>query len=126
MQLQRRFFLLAGFGGVRALVQKSAICLLPLRTAAAVCLLAAALARPRTDPATAFAPLSHMLIKGFFFVHGFFMMSLGACARGEKGRERQAYRCSDEQPGRRHFNTSDDARRMPAPSRRDTKIRRQT
>jgi hypothetical protein len=35
--------------------------------------LASAVARLRTDPATALAPLSHMLKNGFFLVHGFFI-----------------------------------------------------
>ena len=38
---------------------------------AAPCRFAAAVAWPRARFAAAFAPLSHMLINGFFFVHGF-------------------------------------------------------
>jgi hypothetical protein len=66
---------------VNAAVQKSAICLLPCLTAVDACRYAAALACPRADPATAFAPLSHMLINGFFFVHGFFMAVLAGWRR---------------------------------------------
>jgi hypothetical protein len=58
----RRFF---GFGGVSAAVQN-----------VATWRLASAVARPRAEPSMAFAPLSHMLRKGFFFVHGFFMICL--------------------------------------------------
>ena len=38
---------------------------------AACCLFAAAVAWPRARLATALAALNHMLMKGFFFVHGF-------------------------------------------------------
>jgi len=58
----------------RALVQPRAACLAtatPWRFAAAV-------AGPRARLATAFDPLSHMLINGFFFVHGF-DMTLTSC-----------------------------------------------
>jgi hypothetical protein len=55
----RRFF---GFDGVSAAVQKLT-----------VSRFAAAATRPRAEPATAFAPLSHMLRNGFFFSHGFLM-----------------------------------------------------
>ncbi|WP_176369437.1 hypothetical protein [Paraburkholderia youngii] len=59
---QRRFFLfLRGFGGASAALQKAET---PLFTAAVV--------RTRAELASVFAPLSHMLRKGFFFVHGFF------------------------------------------------------
>jgi hypothetical protein len=34
-----------------------------------------AVARLRADPITALAPLSHMLISGFFFIQGFLMSS---------------------------------------------------
>jgi hypothetical protein len=37
------------------------------------CRFAAAVAWPRVRFAAAFAPLSHMLINGFFFIHGFDM-----------------------------------------------------
>jgi hypothetical protein len=60
---QRRVFLFFGFGGVIAAVQK-----------AVVPRFAAAVAWPLAEPAIAFAPLSHMLRKGFFLVHGFFML----------------------------------------------------
>jgi hypothetical protein len=56
----RLFFL--GFAGASAAVQK-----------AVVPRFAAAIACPRAEPAAALAPLNHMLRKGFFFVHGFFM-----------------------------------------------------
>lgn len=62
--IQRRLFRFLDLGGDNAVVQKVLIS----RFAAAV-------ACPLADPATAFAPLSHMLRKGFFFVHGFFMMT---------------------------------------------------
>jgi hypothetical protein len=58
----RRFF---AFGGASAADQK-----------VATWRFASAAARPRAEPTTAFAPLSHMLKKGFFFVHGFFMIFL--------------------------------------------------
>jgi hypothetical protein len=38
--------------------------------------LACAVACPRAHPATAFAPLSHMLTNGFFFIHGFAIVAL--------------------------------------------------
>ncbi|WP_159462867.1 hypothetical protein [Caballeronia telluris] len=66
---------------MNAAVQKSAICLFPLLTAVDACRFAAAFACPRAEPATAFAPLSHMLINGFFFVHGFFMTVLAGWQR---------------------------------------------
>lgn len=46
---------------------------MPLVIAERVWRFASAVARPRTEPATALAPLSHMLSRGFFFVHGFFI-----------------------------------------------------
>jgi hypothetical protein len=36
---------------------------------------ASAVARVRADPITALAPLSHMLISGFFLIQGFLMRS---------------------------------------------------
>ena len=59
---RRAFFFFAGLGGARAAVQN-----------AAVPRFAAAVARPLAEPATAFAPLNHMLRNGFFLVHGFFI-----------------------------------------------------
>ena len=38
--------------------------------AVAVCRLACAVAWPRIEPAAEFAPLSHMLMNGFFFSQG--------------------------------------------------------
>jgi len=55
-------FAFLGFGGASAAVQKAVV---PRFAAAAAC--------PRAEPATALAPLNHMLRKGFFFIHGFFM-----------------------------------------------------
>jgi len=60
---QRRVFFFFGFGGVIAAVQK-----------AVVPRFAAAVAWPLAEPAIAFAPLNHILRKGFFLVHGFFML----------------------------------------------------
>jgi hypothetical protein len=37
----------------------------------ATCFVIAAVACTRARPATEFAPLSHILINGFFFIHGF-------------------------------------------------------
>jgi hypothetical protein len=66
---QRRALRFLGFGGVSTAVQKM--------TASRF---AAAVACARADPATAFAPLSHMLKNGFFFNQGFFMIgSLSEC-----------------------------------------------
>jgi hypothetical protein len=51
-------------------LQKSRICLAAAACVAVTWRLAAALAWPRADPATRFAALSHILIAGFFVVHG--------------------------------------------------------
>ena len=59
----RRFFGLRG--GVSAADQK-----------VDACRFACAVARPRVEPMTAFAPESHMLRNGFFFTQGFFMLRL--------------------------------------------------
>lgn len=68
----RRLFL-GEDGGVRKPLQNLAICLVLLAAMAPAWRRAWALARPRTEPATAFAPLSHMLMSGFFLVQGFFI-----------------------------------------------------
>ena len=51
----------------QALVQKRVACLV----STACCLFASAAAWQRARLPTALAPLNHMLMKGFFFVHGF-------------------------------------------------------
>lgn len=68
-----RPFLLLEEAGRKTLVQASVNCLIPEFIALVACRLAAAVALPRIEPATALAPLRYMLIHGFFLVHGFFM-----------------------------------------------------
>ena len=65
-----RFFLLVA-PAVHGLVEASTIALLVVRIAVVVCRRASRMTRPRTLPATALAPLSHMLKNGFFFSQGF-------------------------------------------------------
>ena len=48
-----------------------------------VCRFASPIARPRSEPAAEFAPLSHMLMKGFFFNHGLVMSVLLWVAKPE-------------------------------------------
>lgn len=50
----------------QAFVQKLVACFV----IEACCLFASAVAWPRARPVAALAPLNHMLMKGFFFVHG--------------------------------------------------------
>ena len=56
-------------------VQNRTICFVLSGVVAAVWRFASAVARLRADPITALAPLSHMLISGFFFSQGFLMRS---------------------------------------------------
>lgn len=65
---------LAGTCGTSADVQASATCLTPSFMMEFAWRFASAVARPLAAPATAFAPLSHILRKGFFLVQGFFIM----------------------------------------------------
>jgi hypothetical protein len=71
----RRFLLGLGARGKSAWVQKSAVAFVLLLIRRVVSRLAWAVAFARAAPPTAFAPLSHMLRKGFFFVQGFFIAS---------------------------------------------------
>lgn len=68
-----RPFLLLGEAGRKARVQALVNCLIPEWIELVACRLAAAVALPRIEPATALAPLRYMLIQGFFLVQGFFM-----------------------------------------------------
>ena len=72
IRLYRPFFFFRG-GGASAPVQKSVICFMPSFIIVAACRFAIAVARLRAEPATALAPLNHMLNKGFFFSQGFFI-----------------------------------------------------
>ena len=74
MRLRR----LTGAGGREAGVATHALptSFVALVTALAAMRLACATACPRTDPATEFAELSHMLMNGFFFNQGFDIMML--------------------------------------------------
>ena len=71
---QRRFFFF-GVGAVKAPVQKRTTSFALWVIIVEACRLLAATARPRAEPAIEFAPLSHMLMNGFFLVQGFFMGS---------------------------------------------------
>jgi hypothetical protein len=74
---ERRFlFFLGGGTGVSALLQKSAICLALFVIMVVAWRFASAVARLRAEPATALAPLNHMLSHGFFLVQGFFICCL--------------------------------------------------
>ena len=70
----------------QALVQKRVACLV----SAACCLFASAVAWPRARLAIALAALNHMLMKGFFFVHGFATgeVSIGVHTRAKPQRSR--------------------------------------
>jgi hypothetical protein len=70
---QRRLFGSRPFVGVNNAVQKLVICFTPSVIIVAAWRFASAVIRLRAAPAMALAPLSHMLRKGFFFVHGFFI-----------------------------------------------------
>jgi hypothetical protein len=71
---QRRFFFLLGDGGgVRTLLQKRVICFALFFIMVAAWRRPSIVARLRAEPAAALAPLNHMLKKGFFLIHGFFI-----------------------------------------------------
>lgn len=63
-------------GKVSAPAHRSIICLVPSVTIALAWRFDSAVARPRAEPMAAFAPLSHVLMNGFFLVQGFFMALL--------------------------------------------------
>jgi hypothetical protein len=64
--------LVRGLAGVALMASDHSLrfALVALPSAALTCRLACAVVRPRIEPAMLFAPLSHMLRKGFFFNHG--------------------------------------------------------
>jgi len=62
--------LVLAFGEDGAVCQSLVFLSIAALTAALNCRLASAAAWPRTDPATRFAALNHMLMNGFFFSHG--------------------------------------------------------
>ena len=71
-------FLRGADGGLSTFVQKSSICFVPTVAAVDEAFLisrfAAAVPWPRALPIAEFAPLSHMLMNGFFLVQGFFIL----------------------------------------------------
>ena len=76
---QRTFRFLRWYvGGVSKLVQKSSTCfepaVAPVDAAFLTSRFAAAVACPRDLPSAELAPESHMLMKGFFLVQGFFIL----------------------------------------------------